>query len=106
METGRLSLESGTGMQWRRTSELKAGISGGDQVGKFQRSLTFPQMIVGFGKESKSAKHSSMNNYGVVPEMCQSLYMDLLLTSSQQPYPIGSTIFAFYRGANNTKNVQ
>lgn len=84
----------------------KARTSGGDQVGKFQRSLTFPQMIVGFGKESKSAKHPSINNCGVVPEMCQSLYIDLLITSSQQPYPIGSTIFAFYRRANNTKDVQ
>lgn len=63
-------------------------------------------MIVGFGKESKQAKHDRVNNYGVVPEMCQSLYMDLLITSSQQPYPIGSTTFAFYRRANNTKNVQ
>lgn len=107
METGRLSLESGTGMLWRSMSELKkAGFSGGDQVGKFQRTLTFPQMIVGFWKESKQAKHSSINNYGVMPEMCQSLYMDLLMTSSQQPYPIGSTIFVFYRRANNSKNVQ
>lgn len=31
METGRLSLENGTGMQWRCTSRLKkAGTSGGD----------------------------------------------------------------------------
>lgn len=77
---------------WQRCPDSKKeGITGGEQLGSFQRTLKFPQ-LVGFGKENKQPSVIIVNSSQVMPEPCQSPHMDLLTASLQLLHAITTTV--------------